>query len=402
MPPTEKLERIRSYCARIRTLRFRASNVSNWGSGTVAVFRALCNDKLDQYFPIATPLPSLGLFPNLHTLEWKAKNAPSYAGGTLDAVSYFLSPSLKRLYVSGIVGRMIRQGYRSLYSNPSVDYASFFRALNDTKGLRLESLDLRGYTVNAAQELELGDEVALFLHEHRDNLLHFYTWTPVFVRLFRQELWELSRLRSLEVIADDELQAARFVEGLVHGAAEMEDLNLTVLPYREPCQWQGLWDALKGLRKLTKLRLAVPEVHELGEKDARSMREAWPALSHLYIVLISGDWRGFRRESQRGLSSKFLSAISCYFSQSLTTLGLCFEPKIRSELQISPVRFEKLQLLYLQPLGPVDDPYSLAKYLAHILPPGANLKGNWYYNWEQVVQCLERERAKLITSETPY
>ncbi|KIO31354.1 hypothetical protein M407DRAFT_136138 [Tulasnella calospora MUT 4182] len=76
------------------------------------------------------------------------------------------------------------------------------------------------------------------------------------------------------------------------------------------------------------------------------MGETWPALSYLYIVQ---KFCWFVTKGP-GFSREFLSAITRHFSQSFTSLGLCIQPDIRSALPMSPVRFEKLQLLHLQTL----------------------------------------------------
>lgn len=81
---------------------------------------------------------------------------------------------------------------------------------------------------------------------------------------------------------DDKLQAG-FIEGLGDGALEMESLDLTVIPNPPLHKWQGLWDALKRMRTLSKLHLAVPVIEELDEADVCE-RPAWPALSSLCIV----------------------------------------------------------------------------------------------------------------------
>ncbi|KAG9043535.1 hypothetical protein FS837_009410 [Tulasnella sp. UAMH 9824] len=214
----------------------------------------------------------------------------------------------------------------------------------------MESLELR--MREYADELTQDREVGHFLHRHRGTLLHFYTWSPEFVRLFQNEIWELRGLRSLEVLADEELQAPRFIEGLADVVPEVEFLRLTVLPHEPSHKWQGLWDALKRLRKLTKLHLEVPEIEELEEGDViMSMKAAWPALSYLYILQKWGGWR----DRSEGLSRNFLSAVTRHFSQSLTTLGLCFGPNKRSVHPISPGRFENLQLIYIQSLSTVED-----------------------------------------------
>ncbi|KAG8897203.1 hypothetical protein FRC00_004669, partial [Tulasnella sp. 408] len=230
--------------------------------------------------------------------------------------------------------------------------------------LRLEILELQ--TRGFQQVLTKGDEVGLFLRRHQKSLQHLRTWGSDLIIHFQQEIWELSRLRSLDVVVADESQAALFI-GLANGASKIEDLRLTILSCGESRKWQELWDALKGLGKLTKLYLEIPAIGGLGEGDVKSMKEAWPTLSSLYI-LKKGRW--FREPpGARGLERDFLNALARHFSQSLTTLGLLFEPNIRSSSHpISPVRFEKLQLLYIQSIFTPEDPEGLAQYFAQILP----------------------------------
>ncbi|KAG8934815.1 hypothetical protein FRC01_000083 [Tulasnella sp. 417] len=389
MSSAEALERIKCYGSRVRTLRFDASNSSILRErGPAEVYRAICDHDLDQYLP-TVPIPSSGLFPNLHTLVWKAQQPRAYEESTLDAVSYFLCPSLKHLYVWGIMGQLAEQSHGFVWG-PNVDCAPFFHTLNAMNGLRLESLELRGREY--AEELTQDHEVGLFLRRNQDTLHHFYTWTPEFVRLFQKEIWGLGRLRSLEVVADNELQATELIEGLADGTPDMESLHLTVLPFEQPQKWQGLWNAMKRLRKLTKLHLEVPEIEELDEGDARSMGETWPTLSYLYIVQKYGGWR----DPSRGLSLDFLSAISLHFSKSLTELGLCLGPNLRSAQPISPVRFEKLRLLYIQSSSIPEAPEGLVQYLAHILPPEADFKGDLHFEWRRVVHRLERIRGEVF------
>ncbi|KIO31353.1 hypothetical protein M407DRAFT_19730 [Tulasnella calospora MUT 4182] len=287
MSPAETLERIKSYGARVRTLRFKAPKSSIHESGTAEVYQALCAGKLDQYLPTVS-VPSSGLFPNLRTLEWRSEEPRMDGEDTLEAVSYFLCPSLKHLHVSGIAGQLGQRDHGFIWG-PSVNCAPFFRTLNAMDGFKLESLELR--MRDFAEELTQDHEVGLFLRRHQDTLLHFYAWTTEFVRHFQNELCGLSRLRSLEVSVDNELQASAFVEGLAAGAPEMESLHLTVYPYEESHPWQGLWSALKRLGKLTKLHPEVPEIKEMEEGDVMSMREAWPDLSYLYILQKYGGWR---------------------------------------------------------------------------------------------------------------
>ncbi|KAG9043536.1 hypothetical protein FS837_009411 [Tulasnella sp. UAMH 9824] len=387
LSPTEKLERTKSYCALVRTLRFDASNSSITKSGTAGVYRALCAGKLDQYFPTGF-VPSSELFPNIHTLEWRADESDDLPESTLRAVSYFLQPSLKHIYVSGIFGRTIFMDDGSPWFVP-VGYVPFFQTLNAIEGLRLESLELR---MGEHTEVEpQADELTIFLRQHQETLVHFSAWTPGFARHFQKELWELSQLRSLEVVVDHEPQASGFVEGLANELPEIEALTLGVDPStREPYRWERFWSTLKRLRKLTKLHLELSKIEELGEGDARSMREAWPDLSCLYILQKSGWWG----HPCPGFSRDFLSAISLHFSRSLTALGLHLEPNIRSALQVTPVRFEKLQLLHIQSSIVPDDPEDVARYFAQILPHSATLEGGWHYQWKLVIHLLERERAK--------
>ncbi|KAG8901513.1 hypothetical protein FRC00_006585 [Tulasnella sp. 408] len=373
MSPAETLERIKSYGARVQTLQCIASNASIHESGTAEVYQALCRGELQQYLPTVS-IPSSGLFPNLRTLEWRAEQTQPHTENTLDAVSYFLCPSLKHLYVSGIVEQVGYQQQPGFIMGPAINCVPFFRKLNAMEGLRMESLELR--MREYADELTQDHEVGLFLRRHRGTLMHFHTWSPEFVRLFQKEIWELTRLQSLEVVTDEELQASRFIEGLADGAPE----------------WQGLWDALKRLRKLTKLHLEVPEIEELEEGDVRSMKEAWPALSYLYILQKLGGWR----HRSDGLSQNFLSAVTHHFSQSLTTLGLCFEPNKRSVHPISPVRLEKLQLIYIQSFSTVEDPEGLVRYFTQILPVGAILEGDPGYEWDGVAHRLERARDNSL------
>ncbi|KAG8901512.1 hypothetical protein FRC00_006584 [Tulasnella sp. 408] len=387
LSPAEKLERTKSYGALVRTLRFDASSSFIPKSGAAEVYRALCAGKLDQYLPTGF-LPSSELFPNLYTLEWRADESGTLAESTLRAVSYFLSPSLKRIYVSGIFGRPIFQEDGPGWFD-TVDYVSFFRALNAMEGLRLESLDLR-----MGEHTEVGpqaDELAIFLRQHRETLVHFSTWTPGFARHLQKELWKLSRLRSLEVVVDHEPHASGFIEGLAKELPEVEVLTVKVDPSTtEPNQWKRLWATLKRLKKLTKLHLELSEIEELGEGDARSMRAAWPDLSCLYILQNFGGWRN----PYPGFSRDFLSAVALHFSHSLTALGLRLEPNIRSPLPITPARFEKLQLLHIQSSIAPDNPEDVAQYFAQILPRDAILEGDWHYQWKPVIHLLERERAK--------
>ncbi|KAG9041632.1 hypothetical protein FS837_011946 [Tulasnella sp. UAMH 9824] len=206
---------------------------------------------------------------------------------------------------------------------------------------------------------------------------------------FREELWGLSNLRPLEVVTTTELQASGFIEGLADGTPKMECLHLTVVPYTQSRNWKGLWDALRRLRKLTKLHIWLPKIDELDAGDARSMREAWPALSYLYILRSTqlGD-------HTEGLSLDFLNAITHHFSKSLTTLGLCFGPnKPSSTYPIDPVRFEKLQLLHIQSFSTVEDPEELVNYFAQILPREATFKADPRNGWDKVADSLERARV---------
>ncbi|KIO31351.1 hypothetical protein M407DRAFT_220508 [Tulasnella calospora MUT 4182] len=279
MSPAATLERIKSYSARVRTLRFKSSNSSIHEDDIAEVYRALCNGTLQQYLPMVS-LPSSGVFPNLRTLEWTARQRQDHGKDALGAVSHFICPSLKHLHISGTFRPL---GWGFLWS-PKVDCAPFFGTLNAMEGLRLESLEFR--VLNFAKEPTQDNEVALFLHRHQHTLLHFRTWTTNFVRHFQKDLCGLSRLRSLEVNAGDQLEASAFIEGLASGAPEME----------------------------------------------------------------------------------------------------------RSALPISPVRFEKLQLLYIQSSAEPEDPEELVRYFADILPPEAIFKGG-YDSWKQIVDTLERARA---------
>ncbi|KAG8934812.1 hypothetical protein FRC01_000080 [Tulasnella sp. 417] len=382
MSPAEKLERIQTYAARIRTIRFDAFDSSFWKSNAVEAYSALVDGKLDQYIPMVS-LPSGGLLPNLHTLKWRADESRTLAEATLRAVSYFLHSSLKHLYISGVFGRVIGLGQVVQYG--SVQYGPFFQTLTTMENLKLKSLNLRmGQSTGA-----LADEVIPCLRRHQNTLVHFSAWTPEFVSHFQTELYGLPHLRSLEVIVNHFPQAVGFIEGLADARPGMEVLNLSVSPISGRHEPQPLWSAVKRLRKLTKLHLKIPEVKNLQEEDARSMKEAWPALSCLYIMSSQG-WStpGF------GCSQDFLSAITRHFSKSLRTLGLHFAPNIRSSASISPVRFEKLELLYIEAWSQPDDPEALARYLAQILPNGAILKGSWHQGWNQIVDILERERAR--------
>ncbi|KAG8914154.1 hypothetical protein FRC00_000749 [Tulasnella sp. 408] len=258
MSPTEMLERITSYGARVRTLKCTASNSSILDSGTAEVYQALCRGELQQYLP-TVPIPSSGLFPNLRTLEWMAEQTQPHVENTLDAVSYFLSPSLKHLHVLGIVEQKDFQveDWDSFFPGPAIDCAPFFRNLNFIDGLRMESLELQMGGIQRV--LTKDDEVEFFLRRHQKSLLHLRTWHSDLASHFQQEMWGLSPLRSLDVVIADKPQAALFI-GLADGASEMEDLRLTILSCGESRKWQELWDALKGLRKLTKLRLEIPAI----------------------------------------------------------------------------------------------------------------------------------------------
>ncbi|KAG9038884.1 hypothetical protein FS837_001149 [Tulasnella sp. UAMH 9824] len=362
MSPAEMLERIKSYGAR--------------------------------YLPMVS-IPSSGLFPNLRTLEWRAERTLPHVESTLDAVSYFICPSLKHLYVSDIVEQKEFQAddWYSFFPGPGIDCAPFFRALNSMESLRMESLELQmcGYQ----QVLTTDDEIELFLRRHQESLRHLRAWDADLGSIFQKELWGLLRLRSLDVIIADEPEAALFIEGSAEGAFEMESLRLKILSCEQPRKWQELWDALKGLRKLTKLHLEIPTIGGLGERDVRSMKEAWPTPSYLYILRRS-SWLREAPEA-RGLEREFLSAVTRHFSHSLTTLGLVFEPKIRSSTyQIRPVQFEKLQLLYIQSIFTPKDPEDLVRYFTQILPREAIFKADPRNGWDKVVDGLGQAR-----DETP-
>ncbi|KAG8964881.1 hypothetical protein FRC00_000783 [Tulasnella sp. 408] len=388
MSPAEKLERIKTYGAWVRSLRFDAFNSFIWQSNTLEVCRALCSGKLHQYIPMVS-LPASGLFPNLHTLEWRADECRMVAEATLKAVSYFLHPSLKHLSLSGVFGRVMELAYNPRYSR--VEYGPFFHTLTKMDGLKLEHLNLKmGESTGA-----LVDEAIPCLRRHQDTLVHFTAWTPEFVSHFQTELWGLSNLRSLEVIVDTLPKAIGFIDGLADARPELEVLNLSVLPSWGRHEPQGLWNALKRLRNITKLHLEVPEIRALQEEDARSMGEAWPSLASLYI-LSNYKWSN----SGPGLSRDFLSAISRHLSGTLKTLGLHFGPNIRSSVPISPVRFEKLETLYIQTWSTPNDPEDLVRYFAQILPHDAILEGNWPYEWRNIAQRLEQEQARANGGES--
>ncbi|KAG8934813.1 hypothetical protein FRC01_000081 [Tulasnella sp. 417] len=394
MSPAEKLERVKSYGVLIRTLRFDAFKSSVHESTSMTeVYRAFSAGNIDRYVPTGS-LPWSRFFPNLHTLEWRANESQTLVQTTLTTVSRFLNPSLKHIYVSGISGLPLNP-YNPYDWAPPVKYAPFFQALRAMETLRLESLDLQiGQEIGVVEQ---ADEITIFLRRHLETLVHFNTWTPEFIHHLQNELLGLSRLRSLEMVADHEPQASGFIERLAKEIPEMEVLHLKIDPTtREPNQWQRLWDALKHLRKLRKLHLELSEIEELEEEDARSMREAWPDLSCFYILQNFGGWRA----PYPGFSRNFLSAITHHFSPSLTTLGLCLEPNnIRSALPIGPLRFEKLQVLYIQSSVVPEDIEDVARYFAQILPPAAILKGKWHYEWDPVVDILDRERAKGMKDE---
>ncbi|KAG8951371.1 hypothetical protein FRC04_006142 [Tulasnella sp. 424] len=363
MSPPEKSERIKSYGARIRALRFDASDSAIHESGTAEVFQALCSGRIDQYLP-GVSLPASGLLPNLHTLQWKADEPHTPAEETLRAVSYFLYPTLKQLDVSGILGKLAAMVHTPLYR--AVEYGPFLRTLTTMDGLRLERLDLQMRESTG----KLADEAIPCLLRHYSTLIHFRAWTTEFVRHFQTELWGLPKLRSLEVATDDTTQAAQFVEGLADARPEIELVNLSVGAKTGLGELRRLWKALKRFERLTQLTLRLPEMEEVLEEDARSMREAWPALSCLFI--LSTDWwvAGFTMP----LTRESLNAISRHFSQSLTMLGLYFAPGITPMQPTSPARLEKLQLLQLQSWFDPGDPEDMARYLARILPTSAVLK----------------------------
>ncbi|KAG8934816.1 hypothetical protein FRC01_000084 [Tulasnella sp. 417] len=331
-----------------------------------------------------------GLFPNLHTLVWKAPQRQGYREKTLDAVSYFLSPSLKHLYVSGILGPLAEQHPSELiwifFQKPKVDCAPFFRTMNAMDGLRLESLELR---IRQSVGLRKDHEVGLFLRQHQDSLQHFHTWTPEIVHLFQNEILGLSRLRSIEAVANGELEAIGFIDGLADRIPGLEVLHLTVREFEEAERWRELWSAMKRLRNITKLHLRVHQIEGLDEEDAKSMKKAWPALSSLYIVQEYGGWMG----TPQGLSLDFLSAVTLHFSKSLTELGLFLDPNVPSAHPISPVRLEKLQHLYIQSSSGPEDPEGLVRYLARILPHEAEFKGDFSDEWDPVVDGLRQTRA---------
>ncbi|KAG8934811.1 hypothetical protein FRC01_000079 [Tulasnella sp. 417] len=378
MSPAVKLERIKTYGARIRILRFDTYNSSAWRYNISEAYSALVDGKLDQCIPMVS-LPSGALLPNLHTLEWRTYEWPPLAEEILGAILYFLRPPLKQLSVS------LDPAMATQRADGSVRYGPFFQTLTTMDNLKLESLNLRtGMSTEA-----LAEELIPCLRRHQNTLVHFNAWTPEFVNNFRTEIYGLSQLRSLEVTADHFLRAVPFIEGLADARPGMEVLKLLVKEtwgHGEPRQ---LWSALKRLRKLTKLHLEVPEIKPLQEEDARGMKEAWPALSCLYI-LRGSQWC----RSGPGSSRDSLSAIARHFSQSLTTLGLWLEPNTCSSPSTSLVRFEKLELLYLQVLCEPDDPEDLARYFAQILPTRAIIEGTGLHEWKQMVPRLERERAR--------
>ncbi|KAG9040977.1 hypothetical protein FS837_012893 [Tulasnella sp. UAMH 9824] len=393
MLQAEMLERINSYGARVHTLRCTVNNASICDSGAAEVYQALCEGKFGHY--ILTPrIPDSGLLPNLRTLEWRAEQTHPHMENTLDVVLYFLSPSLRHIYVSGIVKQrpvgVYASGLGQLFG-PSIDCAPFFRKLNSMDGLRLESLELR--MSEYARPLMKKHPVETFLRRHHQTLRHLRIWDSELLTHFQEELWRLSRLRSLEIATADDLQVSGFIEGLAEGAPEMESVRLLVHPWAQVRDWKRLWNALRRLRKLNKLYLEAPTVDGLEAGDVKSMKEAWSALSYLSIV------RGHSHleDHTEGLSLEFLSAVAHHFSQTLTTLSLYFGPNTRSSTHpIDPVRFEKLQLLYIQNFSRPEDPEGWAQYFAQILPHEATLKVNRRHGWDKVVDSLERARGELL------
>ncbi|KAG8934817.1 hypothetical protein FRC01_000085 [Tulasnella sp. 417] len=384
----EALERIKFYGARVQTLRFDASNSSILHErGAAEVYQALCEHTLEQYLP-TVPIPSSGLFPNLHTLIWKSRPQQGYKEETLDAVSYFLSPSLKHLYASDFLEPRSELPSRRdlLLALMGARSAPFFRTLNAIDGLRLQSLELR---IRKSGELTEDHEVGPFLRQHQDSLQHFHAWDTNLVNLFQNEILGLSRLRSLELVTSNEPQALGFINGLADRTPEMEALRLTIGGSWVAQRWSRLWNALKRLRKLTKLHLTFPEIEELDAGDAKSMREAWPGLSSLYILQQYDGAGG----GPRGYSLDFLSAISFHFSTSLTELGLCLGPNLRAVQPISPVRFEKLRLFHVQSYYEPGDQEGLVRYLARILPHEAEFKGDFSDEWDPVVDGLRQTRV---------
>ncbi|KAG8913397.1 hypothetical protein FRC00_002485, partial [Tulasnella sp. 408] len=192
-------------------------------------------------------------------------------------------------------------------------------------GLIMESLELQmgGFQ----QVLTKDDEVELFLRRHQKSLLRLRTW----------------------------------------------DADL-------PRKWQELWDALKGLRKLTKLYLETPTIGGLGEGDVKSMKEAWPTLSSLYILQ---KWRWFREPPEAGGVERDPSMLLSLLAVAHTTRPL-FGPNIHSSSHpISPVQFEKLQVLCIQPIFTPKDPEGLAQYFAHILSREAIFSAGPHNGWDK-------------------
>lgn len=76
MSPAETLERIKSYGARVHTLRWIANNASIYESGPAEVYQALCRGELQQYIP-TVPIPC-----------WDSSRTSALLNGELNKLSH--------------------------------------------------------------------------------------------------------------------------------------------------------------------------------------------------------------------------------------------------------------------------------------------------------------------------